>query len=88
VVDERHIVTGVVTAGDLTRLMERRPDFLDVKVSEVMTRSPKLARPDELGSSAVNRLEQHGIMAMPVVDGQGVLLGVVHLHDLLRAGAV
>jgi len=88
VVDERHIVTGVVTAGDLTRLMERRPDFLDVKVSEVMTRSPKLARPDELGSSAVNRLEQHGIMAMPVVDEQGVLLGVVHLHDLLRAGAV
>jgi arabinose-5-phosphate isomerase len=88
VVDDRRIVTGVVTAGDLTRLMERRPDFLDVKVSEVMTRSPKLAKPDELGSSAVNRLEQHGIMAMPVVDEQGVLLGVVHLHDLLRAGAV
>ena len=87
VVDGGGVVQGVVTAGDLTRLMERRPDFLDVPVSEVMTRTPKLAKPDELGSTAVNRLEQHGIMAMPVVDDRGVLAGVVHLHDLLRAGA-
>ncbi len=35
----------------------------------------------------MNRLEQHGIMAMPVVDERNVLVGVVHLHDLLRAGA-
>jgi len=87
VVEEGNVVAGVVTAGDLTRLMERRPDFLDVRVSEVMTRTPRLARPEELGSTAVNRLEQHGIMAMPVVDDHNVLVGVVHLHDLLRAGA-
>jgi arabinose-5-phosphate isomerase len=87
VVDGEGLVLGVVTAGDLTRLMERRPDFLEVPVSDVMTRSPKLAKPDELGSTAVNRFEQHGIMAMPVVDDRGVLVGVVHLHDLLRAGA-
>lgn len=87
VVDGAGVVAGVVTAGDLTRLMERRPDFLEVPVSEVMTRTPKLTRPEELGSTAVNRLEQHGIMAMPVVDERNVLVGVVHLHDLLRAGA-
>jgi arabinose-5-phosphate isomerase len=87
VVDGSGIVLGVVTAGDLTRLMERRTDFLDVSVSEVMTRTPKVTKPDELGSTAVNRLEQHGIMAMPVVDDRGALVGVVHLHDLLRAGA-
>jgi len=87
VVDEAGIVEGVVTAGDLTRLMERRPDFLEVPVSEVMTRTPKLTRPEELGSTAVNRLEKHGIMAMPVVNDRGVLVGVVHLHDLMRAGA-
>jgi arabinose-5-phosphate isomerase len=87
VVDGEGLVQGVVTAGDLTRLMERRPDFLDVPVSDVMTRSPKLAKADELGSTAVNRFEQYGIMAMPVVDERGVLVGVVHLHDLLRAGA-
>ena len=87
VVDEAGMVLGVVTAGDLTRLMERRADFLDVPVSEVMTRTPKLTNPDTLGSTAVNRLEQSRIMAMPVVDERGVLVGVVHLHDLMRAGA-
>lgn len=87
VVDGGRGVAGVVTAGDLTRLMEKRGDFLDVRVSEVMTRTPKLAQPDELGSSAVGRLEKHGIMAMPVVNGDGTLVGIVHLHDLLRAGA-
>ncbi len=87
VVDASRRVVGVVTAGDLTRLMEKRGDFLEVRVSEVMTRTPKLAHPDELGSAAVGRLEKHGIMAMPVTDGDGALVGIVHLHDLLRAGA-
>jgi len=87
VVGPQGVVIGVVTAGDLTRLMEKRADFLDVKVGDVMTRTPKVARPGELASSAVNRLEQHGIMAMPVLDDGDHLVGIVHLHDLMRAGA-
>ena len=82
--DER--VSGIMTAGDLTRLMEREPDVLGIVVSEVMNRDPKVADPDELGSAAVHRMEENGIMAMPVVAPDGVLLGVVHLHDLMRAG--
>ena len=81
-------VLGVVTAGDLSRLMEKGADLLGVPVAAVMTRSPKVARADELGSAAVHRMEQHGIMALPVVDDAGALVGVVHLHDLMRAGAV
>lgn len=81
-------VEGVVTAGDLTRLMERAEDFLDAPVSRFMTRSPKTSTPGELGATAVRRMERHGIMAMPVVDGSAGLVGVVHLHDLLRSGAV
>ncbi len=87
IVDGNRKVTGVITAGDLTRLMERRQDFLDVAVAEIMTRTPKLARAEELAGTVVYRMEQSGIMAMPVVDGGGVLIGVVHLHDLMRAGA-
>jgi arabinose-5-phosphate isomerase len=87
VVDGARRILGVVTAGDLTRLMERGGDFLAVPVREVMTRTPKLARPDELGGAVVYRMEQHGIMAMPVADDAGVLVGIVHLHDLMRAGA-
>ena len=87
VVDGARRVLGVVTAGDLARLMERGGDFLSVRVGEIMTRTPKLARPDELGGAVVYRMEQHGIMAMPVADEVGVLVGIVHLHDLMRAGA-
>ena len=81
-------VVGVVTAGDLTRLMEKNPDFLDAPVRDVMTRSPKLAHLGELASAAVHRMEEHGIMALPVVDEEKRLQGIVHLHDLMRSGVV
>jgi arabinose-5-phosphate isomerase len=80
-------LVGVVTTGDLTRLMERAEDFLDLPVRGVMTRAPKTATAEELAGAAIHRMESHGIMALPVVDGSGRLEGVVHLHDLLRAGA-
>jgi arabinose-5-phosphate isomerase len=79
-------IQGVVTAGDLTRLLEREADILDVPVAQVMTRTPKVAHAEELGSAVVRRMEMAGIMAMPVLDAQDALVGVVHLHDLLRAG--
>lgn len=88
VVDERRRVVGVVTAGDLTRLMERDDAFLGRPVADVMTREPKTTAGDVLAASAVYVMERHGIMALPVVDGDGVLEGMVHLHDLMRAGAV
>src|SRR5689334_8064019 len=78
-------LAGVLTAGDLTRLMERVADPLGVLVREVMTTAPKVATCGELGSAAVYRMERHGIMAMPVVDENRHVHGVVHLHDLMRA---
>lgn len=80
-------LTGVVTAGDLTRLMEKNDRFLDVKVSDVMTRSPKSAAPGDLAGSAVRLMEKHGIMALPVLDEGKRVVGMVHLHDLMKAGA-
>lgn len=81
-------LAGVVTAGDLTRLMERTDKFLDIPVGEVMTKTPKVARSDELASAAVSVMERHGIMALPVLDGGERVIGIVHLHDLMKAGAV
>jgi arabinose-5-phosphate isomerase len=81
-------LAGVLTAGDLTRLMERVDDVLRVPVRDVMTTSAKVAMLGELGSAAVYRMERHGIMAMPVVDEARHVHGVVHLHDLMRAGVV
>ena len=90
VLDDAGGVAGVFTAGDLTRLLEHEADdaaALGMKVGDVMTRSPKVARDDELGSAVVYRMEQHGLMAFPVVGADARLVGVVHLHDLMRAGA-
>jgi arabinose-5-phosphate isomerase len=88
IVDDGPRVLGVVTAGDLTRLMEREENFLHVPVARVMNTSPKVARADELGSAVVYRMEQFGIMAMPVLDGEERMVGMIHLHDLMRAGVV
>ena len=85
VVNARTHVDGVLTAGDLSRLVERSEDFWTAPVRGVMTRQPKMARVGELASAVVYRMEQHGIMAMPVVNENDELVGVVHLHDLMRA---
>jgi len=81
-------LAGVVTAGDLTRLMERSDRVLDVPVTEVMTRAPKTTTSEALASAAVELMERHGIMALPVLDGGRKIVGMVHLHDLMKAGAV
>lgn len=88
VVDQDYRLTGVVTAGDLTRLMEREESFFSTPVRDVMTRTPKTAAADDLASAAVYTMESHGIMALPVVGDDRRVIGMVHLHDLMRAGAV
>jgi len=84
---DRH-VNGVLTAGDLSRLVERGGDIFPVPVRSVMTTQPKIATQGELASAVAYRMEQHGIMAVPVVDDDQHLVGVVHLHDLMRARVV
>lgn len=86
--DENGRVAGVVTSGDLTRLMEHEDNVMPVPVRSVMTANPRIAHEDELGSAVVYRMEQHGIISMPVVDCDERLVGVIHLHDLMRAGVV
>jgi arabinose-5-phosphate isomerase len=88
IVDGDGRVVGVVTGGDLTRLMERSERWADAPVTDVMTHSPRMARADELGSTAVQRMQDAGVMALPVTDEAGILVGIVHLHDLMRAGVV
>jgi arabinose-5-phosphate isomerase len=86
IVVEQDRLAGVITSGDFARLMEREADVFSIPVARVMTRTPRVARRDELASAAVYRMEQHGIMALPVLDDRDAIVGVVHLHDLMRAG--
>jgi len=88
VVDEERRVVGVVTNGDLMRLMEETERVFSVAVNDVMSRAPKTIAADALAATAVNQMENHGIVALPVVDDGGRLTGIVHLHDCMRAGVV
>jgi arabinose-5-phosphate isomerase len=78
------MLLGIVTDGDLRRHM--RGDLLNASVDEVMTHGPKTIRPDQLVSEALELLNSMKITALFVVDA-GRPIGIVHIHDLLRAGA-
>ncbi|MDH5235223.1 MAG: CBS domain-containing protein, partial [Gemmatimonadota bacterium] len=88
IADGGHHLLGVVTTGDLSRLMEQEHDIFPIPVERVMTRTPKVVHADELGTAAVHLMESHGVIALPVLDEAERIVGVVHLHDLMRAGAI
>jgi arabinose-5-phosphate isomerase len=76
-------LVGVISDGDLRRLLERRgKDILDLTAAECMTRNPKVIHRDEFAVTALNTMEQKKITSLVVVDGNGRLEGIVHLHDL------
>ncbi len=85
VLDQNRRIVGILTAGDLSRLLEHSQDLFSVDLMSVLTKSPKVAKAGELASAVVYRMEQHGIVVMPVVAEDGAMVGVVHLHDLMRA---
>lgn len=77
-------LVGILTDGDLRRNMG--PDLLRRTAGEIMTRSPKTVTADMLASAALQIINSSKITALFVVDGGGVPVGIVHIHDLLRAG--
>jgi len=85
IVDAHGAIVGIVTDGDLRRHM--RPDLMTAVVDDVMTRYPKTIRGDLLASEALEILNSSKITALIVTDG-GRPIGIVHLHDILRAGVV
>ena len=83
VVDAQGRITGIITDGDLRRHM--RPDLMEQKVEAVMTKKPITVHADQLASEILEIMNSSKITALYVVEGQKVA-GIVHLHDLLRAG--
>jgi arabinose-5-phosphate isomerase len=76
-------LAGIITDGDLRRHM--RPNLLEARVDDVMTHSPKTVRPDQLASEALEQINSSKITTLIVADA-GTPVGIVHFHDLLRAG--
>jgi arabinose-5-phosphate isomerase len=89
VVDARGVLTGIVTDGDLKRIITRRDDALDLPVGEVMTRNPKTIDGGILAADALARMELNlpgPLLMYFIVDADGKPVGLLHLHDVLRAG--
>jgi arabinose-5-phosphate isomerase len=85
VVDARGAIAGIVTDGDLRRHMG--PDLMSAEVDDVMTKNPKTIRGDLLASEALEILNSSKITALIVTEADKPV-GIVHLHDILRAGVV
>ena len=86
VVDAAGRLTGVITDGDLRRGLESKGDIFRYNAKQLMTRNAKNIAADSLAAEAVALMEQHSITSLFVLDEYGKPSGVIHLHDLLKAG--
>jgi arabinose-5-phosphate isomerase len=86
---EGHLI-GVITDGDLRRALEKYSDLFNREASEVMTKNPKWIEKEALAAKAVQRMEEYSITSLFVFNKSGdkVPVGIIHLHDLLKAGVV
>jgi arabinose-5-phosphate isomerase len=90
VVNAEGELVGIFTDGDLRRTIEKGVELLHQPISEFMNRQPKRIARTQLAAKALQRMEEHAITSLFVFDGEDdrVPVGVIHLHDLLRAGVV
>jgi arabinose-5-phosphate isomerase len=86
VVDGNGKLTGIITDGDLRRGLEAKGDIFRFNAKQLMTRNPKIIVADSLAAEAVALMEQHTITCLFVLQDNGEPSGVIHLHDLLKAG--
>ncbi len=77
---------GIITDGDVRRLIEKRKDLWDLRAEEVMTRNPITVKVGTLATAAFNVMKIRAINTILVVDAENRLVGIVHIHDLLKAG--
>ena len=88
VVDDGGRLLGVFTDGDLRRMLDARVDVHDSCIADVMVRNCKTVSGDMLAAEGLQIMERHKVNALPVLDRDGQLIGVLNMHDLLRAGVV
>jgi arabinose-5-phosphate isomerase len=87
VLDGNKILQGIITDGDLRRMLEKEFDLNRIKASEIMTKNPKNIQKDEFAVKALQMMQESNITQLVVMDGNKVA-GFIHLHDLLKEGIV
>jgi arabinose-5-phosphate isomerase len=88
VVNEKGELAGIFTDGDVRRAFDNNADVHQTVIQNIMTKNPKVIRPGILAAEALHIMETHKITALIVTNAQNNPIGVVHLHDILRAGVM
>ena len=87
VLDQDDKIAGIITDGDLRRMLEDQGDIATLLARDIMTTSPKVVKRDTLAVKALEIMRTHSITQLIVADNEKYL-GVVHLHDLIREGLI
>jgi arabinose-5-phosphate isomerase len=86
VVDTQGRLQGLLTDGDIRRALLRFNDPRGIQLKDVITRTPRTAAPEELAFAALRRMEEHQITVLVICSPEGMPIGAVHMHDILRTG--
>lgn len=86
VIDNEEVV-GIITDGDIRRMLNDRDNIAGVTAADIMTKSPKTIRSTDMAADALNTMENHSITQLVVAD-DGEYKGILHLHDILKEGIV
>jgi arabinose-5-phosphate isomerase len=87
VVDTNNVLLGIITDGDLRRMLEKNTNFSTLSAQDIMTKNPKTISPQDMAIAAFERMEQNSITQLAVVE-KDIYKGMLHLHDLLKEGIV
>lgn len=88
VVDDYFFLHGVITDGDLRRILEKHKNSVfDLKANDMMTKNPKIIEKKALAISAANMMQSYSITSLAVCEGKKII-GVIHIHDILKAGVI
>ncbi|MEJ2595412.1 MAG: CBS domain-containing protein, partial [bacterium] len=82
---ENNTLKGLITDGDLRRMIQKHPDYMALKARDAMTVNPQTIDHDEMVVEALNRMRENNITQLPVLR-EGQYVGVIHLHDILKEG--
>ena len=87
VIDDKHNLLGIITDGDLRRMLQKNVNLNDIIATDIMTRTPKKIEKDEFAVAALHKMQENNITQLVVMNGSQIA-GFIHLHDLLKEGIV
>jgi arabinose-5-phosphate isomerase len=88
VISDEGLIEGIITDGDLRRMLEKSESLQNITAQNILTLNPKTMNADELAVNALEKLRTHDISQLIVIDNNQKYLGILHLHDLVREGIV